>query len=172
MTGARRYRVRIGERTVEIEVSPSGEGFQIVLEGRQITAQLSAPDASGLRQLRIGDRSHDLLLAGSGERYAVALDGVALDVTVEDERAARLATFGGGRAASQHGARVTAPMPGLVVRVPVEVGQSVQEGEVVVVLQAMKMENELGSPAPGTVKQIHVQPGQPVEHGQVLVELQ
>jgi biotin carboxyl carrier protein len=63
-------------------------------------------------------------------------------------------------------------MPGLVVRVDAEVGQQVSAGQCLVVLQAMKMENELGAPSNGTVKQIHVEPGQAVEHGQLLLELE
>jgi biotin carboxyl carrier protein len=96
---------------------------------------------------------------------------VSLDVGVEDERAARLAQFS-GRAARAAGREViAAPMPGLVVRVNVEAGQAVTAGESLVVLQAMKMENELASPRGGTVKAVVVEPGQAVEPGQVLVEL-
>jgi biotin carboxyl carrier protein len=63
-------------------------------------------------------------------------------------------------------------MPGLVVRVNVEPGRAVTAGESLVVLQAMKMENELASPRDGTVKAVAVEPGQAVEQGQVLVELE
>jgi pyruvate carboxylase subunit B len=62
-------------------------------------------------------------------------------------------------------------MPGLVVRVNVAVGDSVQAGQGVVVMEAMKMENELRASASGTVKAINVSPGKAVEKGTVLVEL-
>jgi pyruvate carboxylase subunit B len=63
-------------------------------------------------------------------------------------------------------------MPGLVVRVPVEPGQQVAAGAGVVVLEAMKMENELKAQAAATVKTVHVKPGQAVEKGMVLVEFE
>lgn len=168
----RRYRVTVGGRVVEVEVTALAEGFAVVLEGRRIRADLSPPDASGFRRLRVDDRQFDILLAATPGRCSLALDGISLDLAVEDERAARLAAFGGGQARVASGARVTAPMPGLVVRVPAEEGQRVEAGQVLVVLQAMKMENELGSPGPGAVRRIHVQAGQPVELGQLLVEIE
>jgi pyruvate carboxylase subunit B len=63
-------------------------------------------------------------------------------------------------------------MPGLVVRVQVEPGQAVGAGAGLVVLEAMKMENELRSAAAGVVRSVRVKPGEPVEKGQVLVELE
>ncbi|MER3398468.1 MAG: hypothetical protein C4315_04555 [Chloroflexota bacterium] len=63
-------------------------------------------------------------------------------------------------------------MPGLVVRVEAEAGQAVRRGQVLVVLQAMKMENELSAPRDGTVREVRVKPGQAVEHGEVLAVLQ
>jgi pyruvate carboxylase subunit B len=63
-------------------------------------------------------------------------------------------------------------MPGLVLRVQVAVGQQVAAGSGLVVLEAMKMENELKSRAPGVIKAVRVQPGEAVEKGQVLVEFE
>jgi biotin carboxyl carrier protein len=63
-------------------------------------------------------------------------------------------------------------MPGLVVRVGVEPGQVVRRGQVLVVLQAMKMENELSAPRDGTVREIRVRAGQAVDHGEVLAVLE
>jgi pyruvate carboxylase subunit B len=67
---------------------------------------------------------------------------------------------------------IKAPMPGLVVRVQVAVGQAVTAGVGLVVVEAMKMENELKAPRAGTVAQVHVQAGDKVEKGQPLVSLQ
>jgi biotin carboxyl carrier protein len=101
----------------------------------------------------------------------VAVEGVALETLVEDELAVRLAAFSGGRSRTGGTQRVVAPMPGLVVRVNAAAGQAVTAGESLVVLQAMKMENELGSPRDGTVRSVAVEAGQAVEQGQLLVEL-
>ena len=67
---------------------------------------------------------------------------------------------------------IVAPMPGLVVKVEVEVGQAVRAGQGVVVVEAMKMENELKAPADGVVAKIHVEPRQTVEKGTVLITLE
>ncbi len=63
-------------------------------------------------------------------------------------------------------------MQGTIVKIAVEEGQHVEEGDLVVVLEAMKMENELRSAAAGVVRSVRVKPGEPVEKGQVLVELE
>jgi biotin carboxyl carrier protein len=168
---ARRYRISIGDRTLEVEVEDRGGPTTVAIDGERLSAELLPADASGLRRLRVGERVYELILAQSADRAALALEGVSLDVGVEDERAARLAQFS-SRASRAAGREViAAPMPGLVVRVNAEPGQAVAAGESLVVLQAMKMENELASPRDGSVKAVVVEPGQAVEVGQVLVEL-
>src|SRR5581483_11677857 len=97
--------------------------------------------------------------------------GVPYSVTVQDERAARLASLAAAASHPHTAVTLAAPMPGLVVRVNVAAGASVQKGEPLVVLQAMKMENELGAPRAGVVTRVAAQPGQTVEQGQALVVL-
>lgn len=169
---SRRYRVQVGERTLEVEVREEQGQTLVLVDGVEMPAGLSAPDAAGLRRLTLGQGSRDVLAVPGSDHCLVGLEGVALDVRVEDERAARLARFGGGAARGSGHATVAAPMPGLVVRVNVAPGDTVQEGQSLVVLQAMKMENELASPRGATVKAVRVEPGQAVEQGQVLVELE
>lgn len=172
MASSRRYVVFVGARTVEVEIRRDGDRVSVHVEDESTEARLSLPEVTGLRHLRLGNRVFELLLAAGEGRCQLAIDGVSFDVAVQDERAVRLASFGGGRSRRAGGVVVSAPMPGLVVRVAVEVGQRVEAGDVCVVLQAMKMENELGAPAAGVVKRVAVQPGQPVEQGQALVEVE
>ena len=140
--------------------------------GETVEAVLEPPDQTGRRRFLLAGQQRLAFTARQEEQLAVAFDGVSIDVTVDDERRTRLASFGGG--AARHSGRevVKAPMPGLVVRVNVSVGQPVAAGESVVVLQAMKMENELGSPRDGTIAAVAVEPGQAVEQGQPPVELE
>jgi biotin carboxyl carrier protein len=168
----RRFHVNLSGRDREVEIQSGDAETEIRIDGELFTAQLGPADASGIRRLRLGSRSYELMLSGGESRYVVALRGAQVEATVEDERAARLATFGSAAVRPTGRQAIAAPMPGLVVRVTVEPGQLVAEGEVLVVLQAMKMENELGSPREGTIKSIAVEPGQPVELGQLLVELE
>ncbi|WP_165423658.1 biotin/lipoyl-containing protein [Ktedonosporobacter rubrisoli] len=102
------------------------------------------------------------------QTYEIELAGQRFEVTVEDERAKLLAglvrsTAGQGEAAVQ------APMPGLVVGVSVEEGATVSAGQTVVILEAMKMENDLPAPISGVVKEIRVSKGQTVDQGDALV---
>lgn len=72
---------------------------------------------------------------------------------------------------SESGQNVTAPMPGNIFKVLAQPGQSVKEGETVIVLEAMKMENEIVAPADGTISAVHVKEGQAVEADDILFEL-
>ena len=103
-----------------------------------------------------------------GNVYEIEVAGQRFEVRVEDEHEKAIR----GSIASAHEmsqASVRAPMPGLVLGVPLEVGASVARGQTVVVLEAMKMENDLSSPISGTIKEVRVNQGQTVNQGDVLV---
>jgi acetyl/propionyl-CoA carboxylase alpha subunit len=168
----RRYRVSLGERVVEVGVEDLADGRLLTVDRARLNARLLPVGPDGGRHLIIDGRSFELLASRNGPRIILAIEGVALEVLVEDELAVRLAAFGGGQARTGGAQRVVAPMPGLVVRVNAATGQAVTAGESLVVLQAMKMENELGSPRGGTVRSVAVEAGQAVEQGQLLVELE
>jgi pyruvate carboxylase subunit B len=92
-----------------------------------------------------------------------------VDVEVIDERARQIEAMTGQRPVTTASGAVVAPMPGLVVRVHVVEGQQVEAGAGLVVVEAMKMENELRAPRAGAVGKIHVTVGQTVEKGALLV---
>jgi biotin carboxyl carrier protein len=121
--------------------------------------------------LILGERRIELMAARREDAVELTVDGVGYRAEVMDEAHARLAQVTGSRGAS-HGRRdLKAPMPGLVVTVLVEAGQTVEAGQPLVVLQAMKMENELSVPRGGAVSSVAVKEGQTVEAGQVLASL-
>jgi pyruvate carboxylase subunit B len=106
----------------------------------------------------------------SGSRtWVVSIYGDRREVVVMDERTERARRLRSGSGAERTVRPLLAPMPGLVVRVPAAAGQAVEEGSSLVVLEAMKMENDLKAAAPATVEQVHVRPGQPVEKGDLLI---
>jgi pyruvate carboxylase subunit B len=92
-------------------------------------------------------------------------------VELKDERALLLERLGGPAGHAKGASRVLAPMPGLVLRVLVREGEPVRRGQPLLVLEAMKMENEIRAPAEGVVQRVHVQERQPVEKNALLVEL-
>jgi pyruvate carboxylase subunit B len=101
----------------------------------------------------------------------VGLAGERFEVEAVDERTREIQRLTGRRAGHDGGAVLRAPMPGLVVRVEAEVGQHVAAGAGLVVVEAMKMENELRAGRPGVVAAVHVRPGEAVEKGAALVTL-
>jgi pyruvate carboxylase subunit B len=88
-----------------------------------------------------------------------------------DERTRHIRSLVGAGKSQAAGGTVKAPMPGLVVRVLVQPGQTVAVGTALVVLEAMKMENELKAPVAGVVARVSATPGQAVEKGEILVTL-
>jgi len=103
--------------------------------------------------------------------YEIQLAGQTFEVTVEDERTHLLEGLSKSGASSGI-ARVQAPMPGLVVNTLVAPGDSVTAGQTVVILEAMKMENDLPAPINGTIKEVRVHKGDTVDNGQILVTIE
>lgn len=108
---------------------------------------------------------------GDEDALQVLMRGVLYEAFVEDEREKRLSKAAG--AASQTGEFVLrAPMPGLVVNVPVAQGDAVKTAQVLVILESMKMQNELKSPRDGKVSRVQVKPGDSVEQRQILLTVE
>ena len=164
-----KYAVLIEGQVIEVEV----DGERVTIAGEAHTASLGLIPGTPLRQLLLDGRPTTLAIEGLGRgRWALAPGGERWEVEVLDERARHI------RSLTRHGnARrvvpvLKAPMPGLVLRVDVSPGQRVAAGAGLVVLEAMKMENELKAPAAVVVKAVRVQPGAAVEKGQVLLEFE
>ena len=107
----------------------------------------------------------------SGKNLVVEIDGKTFRVTIKDELDQVLDRMGYSNATAKQVKEIKAPMPGLVIDVSVKEGQDVKEGERILILEAMKMENSIMMHADATIKKISVSPGQAVDKGQVLIEL-
>jgi pyruvate carboxylase subunit B len=163
-----KYVVSLAGRELEVEV----DGDRVTIGGETRTATLRTIPGTPSRQLVIDGRPTVLTLRSTGRgQWSLGRGGDRWEVEVLDERTRHIRSLTGGGGAARGPATLRAPMPGLVVRVLVEEGQEVAGGTGVVVLEAMKMENELKAPAAGMVGAVRVRPGEPVEKGQVLVEL-
>lgn len=163
-----RYYVTIGDRVLEVDL----RGDVPLVDGEAIPVELAAVAGTPIRHLLAGARSFDLVARpGEGRgRWQIHLDGQRFEAEVVDERTRAIREMTGAGAAPPGPKPVRAPMPGLVVRVEVEPGQEVRAGQGVVIIEAMKMENELKAEAAGVVARILVEKGQAVEKGAVLVE--
>lgn len=163
-----RYLTTIGDRIYTIDINQDGE---VVIDGQRRALDLRAIDNAGLFSMLLDNRSFEALIdEGEGE-YRVLINGVLYHVSVDDERAKRLAEAAGAFAPTSGEVNIKSPMPGLIVAIAVSEGEAVKKGQVVAVLESMKMENELKAPRDGTVSAVKVQPRQTVEQNQVLLVL-
>ncbi|HEX9703763.1 MAG TPA: acetyl-CoA carboxylase biotin carboxyl carrier protein subunit [Gemmatimonadales bacterium] len=164
-----KYFVTLAGRTFEVDV----DGTRVVVDGSALDAHVAAIPGTPL---------HHLLLAGAswtvaadprdlGE-WVIAAVGERFQVEVTDERTRQIRARSGPPPRPAGTGVVAAPMPGLVVRVGVREGQRVEAGEGLVVIEAMKMENELRAPRAGIVVRVHVSAGEAVEKGIPLVTLE
>ena len=161
-----RYATTINDHTYIIEINRDGE---VTIDGEICPIDLRAIDEVTY-SLLIEHQSHEALVELSNDDVNVLLKGRLYQARVLDERARRLTQASGGGTHSGE-VMVKAPMPGLIVAVPVSEGQAVKKGQTVVVLESMKMENELKAPRDGTVASIKIVPRQSVEQHQPLVIL-
>lgn len=165
-----RYFVNLGgsELPVDVNALPGG-GFDVHVDGQRVDADVVVlPDALSVR---IGHRVLDLTIEGKPPRIGAVASGVRAYVDVESERhRAAAVSKTSGRGADS--GTVASPMPGRIVKVLAKPGAEVNVGDPVVVVEAMKMENELRATRAGTVGKVHVKEGDRVEGGAVLVEMQ
>ncbi len=165
-----RYVVEVdGVRSV-IDVT----GNELRVDGERVTAQLTDVPGSPVSLLTIGDAVHRLVVRRDGGRgrYALTIDGRAFAAEALDERTRAIRDLSAATAGAAGPAPLIAPMPGLVVRVDVGVGDVVASGQPLMVMEAMKMENELRAAAAGTVRRVAVTAGTAVEKGALLIELE
>jgi len=165
-----KYYVRIGDQEIEV----LHDGAEVRVDGSTLEARLAEVEGTPVRMLTIGDEVHRIVVrpGPSRGRYTIWVDGFRHEVEALDERMRAIRELAGATAGPAGPAPLLAPMPGMVVRVQVQVGDVVQPGQGLVVMEAMKMENELRATAAATVKAVIAQPGAAVEKGALLVELE
>lgn len=164
-----KYFVDVNGESVEVELGADG----VRIEGELVVSHLAPVDGSPMYLLTVGARTFQIVVRrGDGRgRYSIWTDGGRFEVEALDERSRAIREMTAKAAGPVGPAPLVAPMPGMIVRVNVAVGDEVQAGQGLVVMEAMKMENELRASAPGRVSAIRVNPGQAVEKGAILVEL-
>lgn len=163
-----KYFSRIGQNEYEIEIVDG----KVFVDGEAVEVDLRQSGAPELYSLLYNGRSFEMLIEADRFTYDVTLRGERFEVQVEDERTRRL-NIGRKMVSLPEGEiRISAPIAGLIVKVLVEVGQTVDEEEPLLLLEAMKMENEIRAVRAGVVKQISCVAGQRVEQNAILVVLE
>ena len=160
-----KYEVEIGNRTLQIELEQAAGRVKAVVDGTVYEAMLMMPEQN-VYTLLIGDRVYELIVERNNPEgeFTVRFAGETLQARVIDRKHQRR-----GTKASLTGVQsIFAPMPGRVIKVLKSPGDSINAGESLLIVEAMKMQNEIGAPKTGTVVEIKVQPGQTVTAGEVL----
>jgi biotin carboxyl carrier protein len=162
-----RFATTIGTQTDLVEVSGEGGRYRVTIADQmwEVDARLTA---QGICSLLIDGASYVADVKEESGRFVVEVGGETYTVRAEEETRHIIRTRGGA-AAGDRGQTLRAPMPGKVTHVAVQVGDAVDAGTPLLVIEAMKMENEFRASAPGTVKDVRVGAGQAVNAGDVLV---
>jgi biotin carboxyl carrier protein len=160
-----KYIATVNEKEIEIEIDHDRE---IMVNGQQYDIDFHQLAEGGLVSLLLNNASFEAVVDARENVWEVLLRGELYSVTVQDERAYRLAKARGGDTAVHGDAIIKSPMPGIIISTPVSEGSMVQKGDKIIILESMKMENELRSPRDGVVLRVQVKPGDGVEKGQVL----
>ena len=163
-----RYHVVLAGRTLVVEISNEG----VSVSGQRVDAKFETIPDSPVRSLLLNDASHRIVARSVGRgRWDLSVRGHRLSVAVIDERTRAISELTGAAAIPSGPKPVRAPMPGMVVRVEVAEGDQVSPGQGLLIVEAMKMENELRAETAGRVRRIHVAAGEAVTKDQILIDL-
>lgn len=161
-----KYTAIIHGKTYEIDIAANNTVF---INGEPHNVDFRSIDGISLYSLLVDNSSSEALVERNGDEYRVLIDGAMHVVEVQDERTRKLAKADKPAAGPPGEIPLKAPMPGLVRSVNVSIGDSVNAKQGVIILEAMKMENELRIPRAGVIKEIRVKAGDKVDQGQVLL---
>ncbi len=164
----RRIQSTVGEAVYDVVIN----GSSLQINGEETDWDITRIDDKTIHIIADGKCIPATIDRQQNGVIRVHLNGSALDVKTQSRREVLLAKYGLKEGSMERVSTVTAPMPGLALKVLVEPGASVQKGQGVVVLEAMKMENELKAGSDGVVDKVLIKAGDPVAKGQKLVTFQ
>ena len=163
-----KYIATINEKEYTVEIV---DEHQVIVDGVTYDVDFESVSGQQVYSMLINGDSHEAYIYPDEEEWDVLLQGILYPVIVEDEREKRLkSSFGSGPTTSGE-FYLKAPMPGLVISIPVEDGQEISQGDVLIILESMKMQNELKSPRDGVVSRVRVKEGDNVERKQTLLSV-
>lgn len=147
------------------------DDHHVTINGVEYTIDFQPVGDQAIYSLLFNGRSYDALVYPEENAWRVAFQAQGYVVGVEDEREKRLRAALGQSKYQHQEFFLKAPMPGLIISVPVTNGQQVEKGDVLLVLESMKMQNELRSPRAGVVNRLRVKPGDRVEKQETLLSI-
>ena len=163
-----KYITTIEDKQFVIEII---DDKHINVDGKIHEVDFESVSGQPVYSLIVDGKSHESYVQQGEDNWQVLLRGRLYPVTVEDEREKRLRAAAGSGVAESGEFLLKAPMPGLVVTILVEEGQEIKKGQVILILESMKMQNELKAPRDGTIGRIRVKAGESVEQRQTLLSV-
>jgi len=163
-----RYVTTIGKQEFLIDII---DEKHLALNGQVYQIDFDVICDQPVYSLLINEKSYEAYVYPVENAWQVLLHGRLYQAVVEDEAERRLRTASAGAVSEHEEFKLEAPMPGLVVAVPVTEGQEIKKGEVLVILESMKMQNELRSPRDGSVSRLRVKAGDNVEQHQTMLSV-
>jgi len=163
-----KYITTIGEQEFLIDII---DERHVSIDGVTYEVDFATVGDQPVYSLLMNGKSYDAHVYLDEDIWQVMCHGAMYSAQVEDEREKRLRAAMGGGISGQEDFHLKAPMPGLVVSVPVHEGQIVEKGEVLLILESMKMQNELRSPRAGTISRLRVRAGDRVEQKETMLSV-
>ncbi len=164
-----KYVTTVEDQEYAIEIIEDEDA--ILVDGVRYQYDFAAVGDQPVFTLLLSGKSYEAYVYESAEGLKVLLQGTMYPATVIDEREQRLRSALGSQPSLGGEFYLKAPMPGLIVDVPVEEGQAVEKGQVLLILESMKMQNELKSPRKGIVSRLRVDVGDNVERKETLLSV-
>jgi len=153
----------------ELVIEVPEDGKTVVIDGQVHQVDMQDIGNRSLFSLLVDNRSYEVLIEEADDGYRVMLAGRLYSVQVRSRDRHSLAKLATPPPLPKGRVEIRAPMPGVVVSVAAQVGQSVSSGQALIILESMKMENEVRAPQDGVVQAVHVRAGEMVNSRQVLV---
>ncbi|MBN1305544.1 MAG: biotin/lipoyl-binding protein [Anaerolineales bacterium] len=163
-----KYIATIEDKEFTVEIIDENH---ITIDGQVLDVDFESVSGQPVYSLILDGKSYEAHINQGENGLQVLLHGQLYDVNVEDEREKRLRAAAGETVAASGEFHLKAPMPGLVVAIPVNEGDQVEKGDVLLVLESMKMQNELKAPRAGTIERIRVHAGDSVEQKQTMLSI-
>lgn len=161
-----KYITTIGEKEFEVEILESN---QVSVDGVVYYVDFESISGQPVYTMLVDGKSYEAHIFQDEDEWQVLLRGTLYTSQVEDERERRLRSAIGAGEGSGGDYILKAPMPGLVIQVPVAAEQEVKKGDVLLILESMKMQNELKSPRDGKVLRVQVSEGDSVEQRETML---
>ncbi|HUH98885.1 MAG TPA: biotin/lipoyl-containing protein [Anaerolineales bacterium] len=163
-----KYITTINEKEFAVDIM---DDHHVSVNDKVFEVDFESVSGQPVYSMLIDGQSYEAYVYAGEDEWQVLLLGQQYPVRVEDEREKRLKSSIGGKVQESGEFQLKAPMPGLVVAIPVSEGQQIEKGQVLILLESMKMQNELKSPRAGKVERLKVKAGESVEQRQVLLSI-